>query len=205
MSNRTYRVTEIVGTSPDGIDQAIRNGIDRASRTLRHLAEMADVAADRLRLRDTDLGWPLEELWVTGDLLEDRSELGAGSVVLVLDLPPEELPWLATHPAAEWVGSDLRLGKRPFLWSYRPALWPVWNHRHRRVTRFWSARSGTEAAVLDALGPLLERLVAIVAVRTGPLVLEGAVFNGDEPSSPTALGSPDRFGDSWSARATWPS
>jgi flavin-binding protein dodecin len=37
MSNRTYRVTEIVGTSPDGIDQAIRNGIKRASETLRHL------------------------------------------------------------------------------------------------------------------------------------------------------------------------
>lgn len=37
MSNRTYRVTEIVGTSPDGVDQAVRNGLDRASRTLRHL------------------------------------------------------------------------------------------------------------------------------------------------------------------------
>src|SRR5688500_14969164 len=37
MSNRTYRVTEIVGTSPDGIDQAVRNGIERASKTLRHL------------------------------------------------------------------------------------------------------------------------------------------------------------------------
>ncbi|MFJ9721086.1 dodecin [Streptomyces sp. NPDC101213] len=37
MSNHTYRVTEIVGTSPDGVDQAIRNGISRASQTLRHL------------------------------------------------------------------------------------------------------------------------------------------------------------------------
>jgi flavin-binding protein dodecin len=37
MTDRTYRVTEIVGTSPDGVDQAIRNGIARASRTLRHL------------------------------------------------------------------------------------------------------------------------------------------------------------------------
>jgi len=37
MPNRTYRVTEIVGTSPEGIDQAIRNGIERASTTLRHL------------------------------------------------------------------------------------------------------------------------------------------------------------------------
>ena len=37
MSNRTYRVSEIVGTSPDGIDQAVRNGIERAGKTLRHI------------------------------------------------------------------------------------------------------------------------------------------------------------------------
>ncbi|MDN3266816.1 dodecin [Streptomyces sp. MA15] len=37
MSNHTYRVTEIVGTSPDGVDAAVRNGIERASQTLRHL------------------------------------------------------------------------------------------------------------------------------------------------------------------------
>ncbi|MFI2372769.1 dodecin [Streptomyces sp. NPDC018833] len=37
MSNHTYRVTEIVGSSPDGVDQAIRNGIERASQTLRSL------------------------------------------------------------------------------------------------------------------------------------------------------------------------
>lgn len=37
MTNRTYRVTEIVGTSPDGIDHAIRNGIERAAQTLRHI------------------------------------------------------------------------------------------------------------------------------------------------------------------------
>jgi flavin-binding protein dodecin len=37
MSSRTYRVTEIVGTSPEGIDQAVRNGIERAGETLRHI------------------------------------------------------------------------------------------------------------------------------------------------------------------------
>ncbi|MEV3856394.1 dodecin [Streptomyces sp. NPDC050095] len=37
MSNHTYRVTEIVGTSHEGVDQAIRNGIERASQTLRNL------------------------------------------------------------------------------------------------------------------------------------------------------------------------
>jgi flavin-binding protein dodecin len=37
MSNRTYRVTEIVGTSSEGVDQAITNGLARAAQTLRHL------------------------------------------------------------------------------------------------------------------------------------------------------------------------
>jgi flavin-binding protein dodecin len=37
VSNRTYRVSEIVGTSPQGVDDAIRNGIARAAQTLRHL------------------------------------------------------------------------------------------------------------------------------------------------------------------------
>ena len=37
MTNRTYRVTEIVGTSSDGVSEAGDNGIARASETLRHL------------------------------------------------------------------------------------------------------------------------------------------------------------------------
>lgn len=37
MTDRTYRVTEIVGTSPDSVDTAIRNAISRAAQTLRHL------------------------------------------------------------------------------------------------------------------------------------------------------------------------
>ncbi|MGD9958766.1 dodecin [Nocardioides sp.] len=37
MTDRTYRISEIVGTSPDGIDQAVRNGVERAGKTLRHL------------------------------------------------------------------------------------------------------------------------------------------------------------------------
>ncbi|MFE6160048.1 dodecin [Streptomyces sp. NPDC055239] len=37
MTDHTYRVTEIVGTSHEGVDEAIRNGIARASQTLRSL------------------------------------------------------------------------------------------------------------------------------------------------------------------------
>ncbi|MGH3313148.1 MAG: dodecin [Streptomyces sp.] len=37
MSEHTYRVTEIVGTSHEGVDAAIRNAVSRASETLRNL------------------------------------------------------------------------------------------------------------------------------------------------------------------------
>ncbi|MEU8139917.1 dodecin [Streptodolium elevatio] len=37
MSNHTYRVTEIVGSSHEGIDAAITNAITRAAKTLHNL------------------------------------------------------------------------------------------------------------------------------------------------------------------------
>lgn len=37
MSDNTYRVIEIVGTSETGVSDAIRNGIARANETLEHL------------------------------------------------------------------------------------------------------------------------------------------------------------------------
>lgn len=37
MSDHVYRVTEIVGTSPESIEAAIDSGIERASKTLRGL------------------------------------------------------------------------------------------------------------------------------------------------------------------------
>jgi flavin-binding protein dodecin len=45
MSDNVYSISEIVGTSPDGVDQAIRNAITRAGRTLRNLDwfEVAEV------------------------------------------------------------------------------------------------------------------------------------------------------------------
>jgi dodecin len=45
MSDNVYSISEIVGTSPDGVDAAIRNAISRASRTLRNLDwfEVAEV------------------------------------------------------------------------------------------------------------------------------------------------------------------
>lgn len=37
MHEHVYRVTEVVGSSPDGVDAAIRVGIARASETIRNI------------------------------------------------------------------------------------------------------------------------------------------------------------------------
>ncbi|HUP89808.1 MAG TPA: hypothetical protein VM100_10665 [Longimicrobiales bacterium] len=52
------------------------------------------------------------------------------------------------------------------------------------------------------LSQILERWVAIGAVKYGPAIFEAALFNGDEPTGPSSFGQIDRFGDSWSVRGT---
>ena len=51
MVDHVYRVTEIVGTSPDSLDAAIRNGIDRAAQTL-HGLDWFEVTEIRGHLAD---------------------------------------------------------------------------------------------------------------------------------------------------------
>jgi hypothetical protein len=54
--DHTYKITEIVGSSPEGIDEAIRSGIDRAAMTLRNL-DWFEVTDIRGALNDGDIGW----------------------------------------------------------------------------------------------------------------------------------------------------
>ena len=54
MSDRTYRVTEIVGTSPEGIAPAIRGALRRAAETLRHL-DWIEVTQIRGQITDGDV------------------------------------------------------------------------------------------------------------------------------------------------------
>jgi hypothetical protein len=53
--DHTYRVTEIVGSSPDSVDQAIRNGIARAAATLRNL-DWFEVTQIRGHIADGEVG-----------------------------------------------------------------------------------------------------------------------------------------------------
>ena len=55
MPDNTYKVTEIVGTSPNGVDEAIRNGVSKASQTLRNL-DWFEVVGVRGHLIDGAIG-----------------------------------------------------------------------------------------------------------------------------------------------------
>lgn len=54
MSEHTYRVTNIVGSSPDSIQQAIRNGVSRSSKTIRNL-EWFEVTEVRGHIEDGEV------------------------------------------------------------------------------------------------------------------------------------------------------
>ena len=55
MSGHTYKLTEIVGTSPDSIDDAIRNGIAKAAKSVRNL-DWFEVVGVRGQLADGAVG-----------------------------------------------------------------------------------------------------------------------------------------------------
>ena len=52
----TYKVVELVGSSPDGIDAAIRGAVDRAGKTLRHL-DWFEVKEIRGQIAEQQVAW----------------------------------------------------------------------------------------------------------------------------------------------------
>jgi hypothetical protein len=52
--DHTYRLTEIVGTSTESIEEAVRNGVRRASSTLRNV-DWFEVTEIRGQLADGDV------------------------------------------------------------------------------------------------------------------------------------------------------
>ncbi|HEY3258567.1 MAG TPA: hypothetical protein VGJ64_06895 [Gemmatimonadaceae bacterium] len=52
------------------------------------------------------------------------------------------------------------------------------------------------------ISQIVERLLATIAVRRGPALIEAARFNGDEPEYPSDFPNRGRLWDSWAGRAT---
>ena len=56
MNDHTYKVIELVGSSSDGIQQAIENAVNRASQTLKNL-DWFEVKEIRGNIQDGNVAW----------------------------------------------------------------------------------------------------------------------------------------------------
>lgn len=120
--------------------QTVQTGPVKRSTAVRHVTELAE-EANRLAHLPSDLARPLSELWVGGDLLDGAEQVEWALVVVRLDIPVDEFPHLALHPAMAACESFLRLDKRPIDARWRPRHVPAWDHDVRRVARVWSAQT----------------------------------------------------------------
>jgi hypothetical protein len=117
-----------------------------------------NTAVDRLRQAASDLAghtsWSdsvLVEAHAFGDVLAGPDTVDLISVALVVDLPIDEMPWLARPAQAEAAVSLLRFDKYPLRWWWRPVGWPVWNHGISRPVRFWSRDDGPDEVAFARL------------------------------------------------------
>ena len=82
MSDATYKVIELVGTSGDSVQQAIRNGIERAGQTIRGI-DWFEVQNIRGRVENGNVAWFQVDMKVgfrvlsDAELHQDQSTAGA--------------------------------------------------------------------------------------------------------------------------------
>lgn len=94
---------------------------------------------------------------VYGDLLGGRTELDRVELALVADERPEQVPWMSRPAHLEALAVFLRFDKLPLSWQWRPAAWPVWNHKIDRALRFWARERHADRAALEAWPPVISK------------------------------------------------
>ena len=73
MSNHTYKVIELVGSSNAGLQQAIENAVSRAGQTLSHL-DWFEVKEIRGNIQDGKVAWYQVKLGI-GFRIEDPADV----------------------------------------------------------------------------------------------------------------------------------
>ncbi len=121
----------------------------KRSTAVRNLVTLSKAADRHAALAGLD--WPLRQMSVAGEILDGPATLEAVSVILGLEMPADELPWLALHPREQAVADMLRLPKLPIRRYARPIEEPAWNPVFRKVVRFWDVATGLDRQVVEAL------------------------------------------------------
>lgn len=121
------------------------NGVVKYSTAVRRLGSVAESLS-----KEASFGEILiTDAYVFGDLLSGPESLDVVSMAFVVDLPVSEVPWCARPVRVEALAESLRLDKVPVSRWWRPADWPVWNHKVVRPVRVWSRADGAYEGVLS--------------------------------------------------------
>ena len=109
------------------------------------------MCADMARRPATIFPLRVTALWTFGEVLDCRRDLDYLCVVLAVDLPIGDVPWLCAPAGAEHWSHAAGLAHKPLAATWRTSRAPLWNHHIRGPLLIWDASAGAAAAALPAL------------------------------------------------------
>ena len=116
------------------------------------LGHIEHIASESTRYAEMESeGWPLESMWIADDILDAPDTLDVVTMLLLVDVPVEDLTWLALNRVEVAIAETIRLDKLPIWRHGRPSGWPAWNAENRRVRRFWHITEGTDTEAIETL------------------------------------------------------
>lgn len=121
------------------------------SRAVHHLDELAHACADMAERPVTVFPLRVIQLWAYSDVLTSHDDLDCLRVVLVVDLPVDDVAWFCPPAGAEHWSNATRLSKNPIVAMWRSTRAPVWNHHIRRPLLIWDESEGILVGALAAL------------------------------------------------------
>jgi hypothetical protein len=125
------------------------------TRALHHLEQLAAACADLTTRPATIFPLRVTSMWTFGAVLDSREELGILPVVLAVDRPVEDVPWMCPPAGAEHWSNATRLSTSPVAAMWRSTRAPLWNHYIYRPLLIWDeSREEDSGVALDGLAAL---------------------------------------------------
>jgi len=125
------------------------------TRALHHLEQLAAACTDLSKRPATIFPLRVTSLWTFGAVLDSREDLGILPVVLAVDGPVQDFPWMCPPAGAEHWSHATRLSTSPVVAMWRSTRAPLWNHHIYRPLLIWDESPGDDSGVAaDGLAAL---------------------------------------------------
>jgi hypothetical protein len=131
------------------------------TRALHHLEQLAAACADLSTRPATIFPLRVTSLWTFGEVLDSRDDLSILPVVLAVDRPVEDVPWMCPPVGAEHWSNATRVSTSPVVAMWRSTRAPLWNHHIRRPLLIWDESAPPQGTLGDDAGVAVDGLSAL--------------------------------------------